>query len=276
MTDDHSNHQGVARDLQVNGATLSRRRIFGLFAGAALIPVIGCGSEASTSGTDAGTDTGAVTDRGAGTCTTIPAETAGPYPGDGTNGANALVLAGIVRRDIRASLRPAAGVAPGVSLTVHLTLVDASAGCAPLAGHAIYLWHCDRDGNYSMYSAAVAGENFLRGVQETDAAGNATFTTILPGAYLGRWPHIHFEVYRSLATATAGGNALRTSQLALPEAACTAAYAADGYSASARNFPQTTLASDNVFRDGATLQLATVTGEAVTGFVANLVVAIQG
>ena len=28
-----------------------------------------------------------------------------------------------------------------------------------------------RDGNYSLYSEAVADENYLRGVQETDADG---------------------------------------------------------------------------------------------------------
>jgi hypothetical protein len=30
-------------------------------------------------------------------CTVIPEETAGPFPGDGSNGANALALTGIVR-----------------------------------------------------------------------------------------------------------------------------------------------------------------------------------
>ncbi|MDO9020084.1 MAG: dioxygenase [Deltaproteobacteria bacterium] len=284
MTDDRSHHRGLAHDLRVMEAALTRRRILGCFAGAALMPVIGCGTDASTPGADAATGTDAGTDAGtdvstdagtdAGTCTAIPAETAGPFPGDGTNGANALALAGVVRRDIRASVGPAAGVAPGVLLTVRLTLLDASGACAPLAGHAIYLWHCDRDGHYSMYSPAVAGENFLRGVQETDGAGSATFTTIFPGAYPGRWPHMHFEVFRSLATAMSGGNALITSQLALPEAACAAAYAADGYSASARELPRMTLATDGVFRDGAMLQLATVTGDGVTGFVASLVAVV--
>ncbi len=37
-------------------------------------------------------------------CTLIPQETEGPYPGDGTNGPNALAASGIVRPDIRSSV----------------------------------------------------------------------------------------------------------------------------------------------------------------------------
>ena len=74
-----------------------------------------------------------------GTCSTIPEETGGPYPGDGTNGPNALTLSGIVRRDIRTSVGGATGTAGGIELTVKLTVIDA-AGCAPLEGYAgIYL-----------------------------------------------------------------------------------------------------------------------------------------
>ncbi|MEO5940892.1 MAG: 3,4-dioxygenase subunit beta, partial [Candidatus Limnocylindrales bacterium] len=36
-------------------------------------------------------------------CAVIPAETAGPYPGDGSNGPNMLTQAGIVRADITSS-----------------------------------------------------------------------------------------------------------------------------------------------------------------------------
>jgi hypothetical protein len=38
-------------------------------------------------------------------------------------------------------------------------------------GHAHTGLARDRDGNYSMYSTAVASENYLRGVQVSDAAG---------------------------------------------------------------------------------------------------------
>ena len=42
-----------------------------------------------------------------------------------------------------------------------------------------------------------------------------------------------------------------------------------------RNLASSNLATDNVFSDGVTLQLATVTGNVTDGFVARLVVAID-
>ena len=150
-------------------------------------------------------------------CADIPEETAGPFPGDGSNGPNILTESGIVRSDITPSFGSSTTVAEGVPLTVRLALQDAANGCAPLAGAAVYLWHCDREGRYSMYSDGVTEENYLRGVQEADADGMVTFTSIFPACYQGRWPHIHFEVYPSLAEATAAGTLLATSQLAFPE-----------------------------------------------------------
>ena len=262
---------GLVEDLRI----MSRRRMFGLIAGsAALIPAIASCVTSDSSSTDA--DTGSGSDAGtdsSGTCEAIPEETQGPYPGDGTNGANALVLAGIVRSDITTSIAGATGVAEGVPLTVTLTIVDAST-CEPLAGHAVYIWHCDRDGNYSMYSAAVADENYLRGVQETDSSGVVTFTTIVPACYSGRWPHIHFEIYTSVSEATSGANKIATSQLALPKTMCDAVYATSGYEASVTNLARITLASDNVFSDGATLEIPAVAGSVDAGFTATLTVAV--
>src|SRR5881394_3144052 len=190
-------------------------------------------------------------------CSVIPSETGGPYPGDGTNGPNVLTQSGIVRSDIRSSFGASGStVAAGTPLSVTLQLVNASNSCAPLAGYAIYLWHCNASGQYSMYSAGVTGENFLRGVQVTDSAGKVTFTTIFPGCYSGRWPHIHFEIYASAAAAVSGQNAVKTTQLALPAAACQAVYsgAAALYPQSTANLAQISLASDNVFSDGVALQ----------------------
>ncbi len=98
-------------------------------------------------------------------------------------------------------------------------------------------------------------ENYLRGVQEADADGEVTFTTIFPACYSGRWPHIHFEVYPSLAKATNSANKIATSQIALPEDACNAVYATAGYEQSVQNMSQVSLDSDNVFSDGYDLQL---------------------
>jgi hypothetical protein len=67
---------------------------------------------------------------------------------------------------------------------------------------------------------------------------------------------------------------LATSQLALPQDACQAVYATDGYSASVRNLAQTSLATDNVFRDGYASQLATVTGSVSAGYAATLSVPV--
>ncbi len=134
-------------------------------------------------------------------------------------------------------------------MTIELTIQDASNGCAALAGAAVYLWHCNRDGHYSLYSEEIADQNYLRGVQEAASDGVVTFTSIFPACYSGRWPHIHFEVYPSLAAATDDANRIATSQIALPEETCNAVYATDGYSESLGNLQQTSLQTDNVFGD---------------------------
>jgi hypothetical protein len=151
----------------------------------------------------------------------IPQETAGPYPGDGSNGPNVLEASGVVRQDITSSFGTSTTKADGVPLTVTLTLLDNANGCVPLAGAAVYAWHCDKEGRYSLYDSGLENENFLRGVQEADANGEVTFKTIYPGAYNGRWPHIHFEVFESMNNATAGRTgpcclADRTDQRRLP------------------------------------------------------------
>ncbi|MDQ8044273.1 MAG: intradiol ring-cleavage dioxygenase [Solirubrobacteraceae bacterium] len=205
----------------------------------------------------------------------VPTETAGPYPGDGSNGPDVLDDSGIVRHDIRRSFGSSRTLAKGVPLRVNLTITQASKDYAPLVGAAVYLWHCDRSGRYSMYSSGVEDENYLRGIVETDDSGTAWFKTIFPACYSGRWPHIHFEVYASVAKATSNGPIVKTSQIALPKSTCDKVYATSGYSASVRNLAQTSLSKDMVFGDdGAIHQLATVTGSVKTGFVANLTVAI--
>jgi protocatechuate 3,4-dioxygenase beta subunit len=201
----------------------------------------------------------------------VPKETAGPFPGDGSNGPNVLESSGVVRRDITSSFGTGTGKADGVPLTFTLTLLDNANGCSPLAGAAVYAWHCDREGRYSMYDPGLTNENYLRGVQEADANGQVTFTSIFPGAYSGRWPHIHFEVFESMSNTTAAGQVLAVSQIALTKAACDDVYATRGYEASVRAMGRTTLQSDNVFRnDGGIHQLATMAGSAADGYTAGL------
>src|SRR5438067_12239811 len=210
MIDEHAHGEDgedLEHDLKTLGRMADRRSILRWMIGTSLVPLIGCDGDAAAAG--AGSEGGVTT------CSKIPEETQGPYPGDGSNGPNALSLSGIVRSDIRSSIGGATGVAEGVLLSIELTLVNSNGACAGLAGYAIYLWHCNRSGQYSMYSAGVTGENYLRGVQVTDSTGKVTFTTIFPGCYSGRWPHIHFEIYSSVAQAIAGTNSVKTSQLAL-------------------------------------------------------------
>ena len=135
-----------------------------------------------------------------------------------------------------------------------------------MAGAAVYLWHCDREGRYSLYSQDISNENYLRGVQETDDGGQVKFTTIFPACYSGRWPHIHFEVYPSLAKATNSANKIATSQMAMPEMTIKAVYATSGYEQSVRNLSQVSLDSDNVFCDGYDLQMPKVTGDENNGY----------
>jgi protocatechuate 3,4-dioxygenase beta subunit len=282
-----SHDHGLSHDLNTLAGPFARRRALLWLAGATALPLFACGggSDDETGSTTTGSSSSGSTgstgsgSSSSGTCSVIPEETAGPYPGDGsnTNGsgiANALALSGIVRSDIRPSFAGATGVAAGVPLIVNLRLVNTNSSCADLSGYAIYLWHCDREGRYSMYSTGVTAENYLRGVQATDSSGEATFTTIFPGCYSGRMPHIHFEVYRSTSTATSSVNKLRTSQLAFPDEVCDAVYATNGYAASVSNYARITFATDNVFSDGVTLQTAEVSGSVETGYIAMLTVGI--
>lgn len=249
----HDHDKGLSHDL----ATLhARRRMLRWAAGAGLVSLIGCNDD--------------------GACPTTPEETEGPYPGDGSNGANVLTLSGVVRSDIRTSIGDANGTAEGIPLTLTLTVVNNDGGCTPVAGYAVYIWHCDREGRYSMYSAGAKSENYLRGVQETADDGTVTFTTTFPGCYDGRWPHIHFEIYPSLDAATDADQKLQTSQLALTQTSCEAAYATTGYEASVTNLSKSSLDDDNVFGDDAAeLQLAEISGNVTDGFVASLTISLD-
>jgi len=278
MSDDDAHDLGLSHDLP---ALLNRRRALGLLSAAGLAAALSACDGGQSAQQPAGAPPGggpagsaASVEVGDGE---IPEETNGPYPADGTNEVNVLTESGVVRSDIRSSFGEASGVADGVPLTVTFTLVDVSSADdagEKVEGAAIYAWHCDRDGKYSMYSEAVKAENYLRGVQVTDANGQVTFTTIFPAAYTGRWPHIHFEVYPSLADAQKATHKQRTSQLAFPEKICDQVYATAGYESSVRNMQQTPIDRDNVFSDGYSLQMAKVTGTVGDGLRATLRVPI--
>ena len=121
------------------------------------------------------------------TCVARPEQTEGPYFVDEV----------LRRSDIRSD--PKSGeVRPGVPLDVTFRVSRlGDAGCAPIAGAHVDLWHCDAMGVYSDVRDPgfdTTGQRFLRGYQLTDEAGEATFSTIYPGWYPGRTVHLHFKI----------------------------------------------------------------------------------
>ena len=110
---------------------------------------------------------------------------------------------GLIRADITEGL-------PGLPLALALQVVDA--GCTPLQGARVDIWHCDAAGRYSGYAREnTAGDTFLRGTQMTGADGVARFATIYPGWYPGRAVHVHYKVWLN-------SREVLTSQLFFPEA----------------------------------------------------------
>ena len=193
-------------------------------------------------------------------CLLDTSETEGPFPSDGSNNAhgtlsNVLTESGIVRRDMRLPAGKTGTTAKGTQVDLEISLLNVKGSCAPLAGHAIYVWHCDAEGHYSIYD--LPNDSYLRAVAVTDANGKAQLTTVMPGCYPGRYPHMHFEIYASLEKATSYRNKLLTSQLAMPADACTAIYAADPiYAASVKQYASTSIAGDGIFANNTPKQQA--------------------
>ena len=144
----HDDFGGLHRDLRSIGARMDRRhmlRLAGRFgAGAGVLQLLGCSDTPTsptstttipTTTTPTTTTTSPTTNA---TCSRVPQETAGPFPGDGSNGPTVLSSTGVVRNDIRSSFAGMSGTAAGVPLTIQLTIVSATT-CSPLAGRASHL-----------------------------------------------------------------------------------------------------------------------------------------
>jgi protocatechuate 3,4-dioxygenase beta subunit len=269
--------QGLGFDVQTVLSRRSALRALGL--GSLALGLAACSSEPGASSTSSATTattgtTGATSATAAGG--EIPDETAGPYPGDGSNGPDVLEESGIVRSDIRSSFGDFSGTAEGVPMTLELALSDLADGGSAFAGVAVYVWHCDREGRYSLYSEGAEDQNYLRGAQISDSDGIVRFTSVFPACYSGRWPHIHFEVYPDQESISDATNAIATSQVALPKAICDKVYATAGYEQSVSNLSRLSLTTDNVFGDdGGASQLATTTGSVNDGFTVKLAVRID-
>lgn len=181
-------------------------------------------------------------------CVVSPSETIGPYPS----------LADFVRSDIRENRQ-------GLPLTLAITVVNTNASCAPVSGAVVDIWQCDADGNYSQYGAE-RNLTYLRGLQTTDSSGRVTFVTIYPGWYQGRATHIHVEV-------TINGRSSKVTQIAFPEDVTAAVYRTGVYASSGQN--PTTNARDNVFADGVSDEMVTITGgDTTNGMTASFQVGI--
>ena len=233
----------LGRDLATCRSRRQALGILGTAAGGALIGA--CGGRAN----------GQVAAR----CLNSPTEIRGPFPADGTRGRggalNVLDLDGVIRRDIRSSFAGLEGTAEGVPLDLEITLIGTAGGCTPLAGYGIYLWQNDARGEYSLYTLPQA--NYLRGMQQTDNQGTVRFTTILPGCYGGRYPHMHFEVFSSAQAAVSGEPGLLVSQFALPERECRGVYETDArYGESLANLERLPVSRDFVFNDASPEVLA--------------------
>ncbi len=194
--------------------------------------------------TDSSTGTGSN-----GSCSVSPTETAGPFP---TKTPSSLVTA-----DIRSNRT-------GVLLNIRIT-VNKLSDCAALKDAIVDIWHCDKDGYYSEYGGTsmqtqdFTSVHFLRGRQVTDASGLVTFTSIFPGWYSGRAPHIHVHIYN------ASGTSLLVTQIAFPTDVCNNVYT-NATSFYTKGLQDTSNAGDNVFSDSLASQLATVTGSIADGY----------
>lgn len=209
---------------------------------------------------DSNTSSSTITDGGTNTsgCHLIPTETEGPYP------LKSILSTSTVQRTHIIEDRT------GVPLEVVLKLVNVNNNCQALTNASVYIWHCDKDGVYSGYGTGV-GKTFLRGFWPIDSSGSVTFQTIYPGWYAGRITHIHFQIYLTGNTTTATA----TSQIAFPQEITTLVYNSDLYRAHGQNTSVTSFAQDNVFSDGTTYQMATITGDAVNGYTATLTVGVS-
>jgi protocatechuate 3,4-dioxygenase beta subunit len=257
--------QGLQFDLST---MLTRRHMLSMLGIGAGVLTVAVGADRTGRAGASGAD---------GTPAEIPDETGGPFPADGSNGPDILEHSGVVRSDITSSIGGASGVADGVPQTFSFTVLDMANRNRPFAGAAVYAWHCDAEGRYSMYSRGAEDENYLRGVQVADADGVVTFTSIFPGCYPGRWPHIHFEVYPDVESIVDHESWIATSQAAFPEDACADVYDnVDLYAASIEAFAEVSIERDGIF-DPATIdqQLLIMSGDRNEGYVGTLVVPVD-
>jgi hypothetical protein len=152
--------------------------------------------------------------------------------------------------------------------------------CQPCADSAVYLWNCNRDGEYSLYGRGIEHENYLRGVQFTDHAGRVAFQTIFPACYSGRYPHLHLEIFKRHARALDASTRVSTTQLTAPREVCSRVYeSAPGYGRSVAQFKGLLPGDDMVFASSSSaelvLQTLVISGDLSAGFTGRATLGIR-
>ena len=215
---------------------IGRREAITLIGAGSAAAAFGCSNSVTSPSAAATTTTDPLSSNAA--CAVTPSETAGPFPS----------VTSLIRSDIREDRQ-------GIPLTLTIKVVNSSNACAPVAGADVEVWHADVAGNYSEYSTERS-KTYLRGVQTTDANGQAVFTTIYPGWYQGRATHIHVDV-------KTGGVSRKVTQMAFAEAVNSAVYASGVYAS--RGVNPTANAADGIFSDGLASELVTPVGSPASG-----------
>lgn len=198
-------------------------------------------------------------------CSVTNSETEGPFP---THTPSSLVQTNIV------------GDRTGVAFTMNIYVKNTNGNCGAYQGVLVDVWHCDKDGNYSEYGgtqmqqANYTNYHFLRGRQTTDANGLVSFTSIFPGWYQSRATHIHVHIYKP------DGTSLLVTQIAFPEGTNSAVYNVNvngtsyGYTKGMTGY--TYNANDNVFSDGTSNEMSTVTGSLSGGYILTHTIYVAG
>ena len=233
---------------------MSRREVLALLAAAGSVMLAGRSSAQAGSASS--------TDGELPPCIVTPEQTEGPY----------FVDERLNRSDIR--IDPADGaVKAGMPLLLRFRVSSINnAGCTPLVGAVVDIWHCDAAGVYSDVtdpSFNTVGKMFLRGYQVTDVNGSVRFTTIYPGWYRGRTVHIHFKVRVKV---NSGQTYEFTSQLYFDDAITDRVHAHEPYASKGQRTVKND--GDGIFRDGGS-QLMLSPVEQGQGYAATFDVGLQ-
>jgi protocatechuate 3,4-dioxygenase beta subunit len=249
-------------DMPTETAVLTRRQVIRIAGAAGVILLAGPRVLAGAGGQ-------AASARAASACVLSPNLEIGPY----------FVDVALNRSNVLAN-SDGSSVQPGVPLALTINLLDATT-CAPISGAQIDMWQANASGVYSDESGlSTLGQTWLRGYQVTDSGGSVSFTTIFPGWYSGRTPHVHLMV-RTFSGSTVAYE--WTTQLLFEQTAIDTTLTGEApYDTRAQPEPDTSNASDHVYTtmvaDEATgheSMVLALSGSAASGYAATINVAVD-